>query len=168
MIKLLGYKLLSAYLIKGNKILAYSLNFDRRSLIRQLEKIRDFHGLEAEIVFDERLDEYFEEKLNGFFRYKRNLLDIDLRLYRYGEVYRELLKIPFGEVVTYSDFHRRVGRYNFFEVIRALTRNPFIIFIPCHRLVRKDGEIGGYTPLGKSFKERIIEFERENRNLNVF
>ncbi|RDD52715.1 methylated-DNA--[protein]-cysteine S-methyltransferase [Nanoarchaeota archaeon NZ13-N] len=161
MINLLRYNLLSAYLIKGDKILAYSLNFDRSSLIRQLEKIRDFHGLEAEIVFNERLDEYFEEKLKGFFKYKRNLLDIDLSLYRYSEVYRELLRIPFGEVITYSDFYRRVGKYSFFEVIRALTRNPFIIFIPCHRLVRKDGKIGGYTPLGKVFKERIIEFERE-------
>jgi len=158
--KILDYDLFSGFLVKDKEVLAYSLSFNKEDLIKHLNKINSFHGLNAEIVFDKDLDKYFEEKIKEFFKIKRNPLDIDMKRYRYFEVYEELLKIPFGEVISYSELHKRVGKYRFFEIIRALTHNPFIIFVPCHRVIRKNGEIGGYTPLGKEFKEKILRFER--------
>jgi len=158
--KLFDYDLISGFLVKDGKVLAYSLSFNKEDLIKHLSKINSFHGLNAEMVFDRGLDKYFEEKINEFFRFRRNPLDIDIRKYKYYEVYEELLRISFGKTVSYSELYKRVGRYKFFEVIRALIYNPFIIFIPCHRVIRKDGKIGGYTPLGKKFKEKILRFER--------
>jgi len=154
------YDLISGFLVKDGKVLAYSLSFNKEDLIKHLSKINSFHGLNAEIVFDKSLDEYFEEKIKELFRIKKNPLNIDIKKYKYFEVYEELLKIPFGETISYSELYKRVGKYSFFEIIRALIYNPFIIFIPCHRVIRKDGGIGGYTPLGKEFKERILRFER--------
>jgi len=158
--KLFDYDLISGFLVKDGKVLAYSLTFNKEDLIKHLNKINSFHGLNAEIIFDKDLDKYFEEKIREFFKLRRNPLNIDIRKYRYYGVYEELLKIPFGETISYSELYKKVKKYGFFEIIRALIYNPFIIFIPCHRVVKKNGEIGGYTPLGKEFKERILRFER--------
>jgi len=162
--KIFDYNLISGFLVKDKEVLAYSLSFNKKSLIKHLDKINSFHDLNAEILFDEDLDKYFEEKIMEFFKLKRNSININIKRYKYSEVYEELLKIPFGETITYSELHKRVGKYKFFEIIMALKHNPFIIFIPCHRVIRKDGEIGGYTPLGKEFKEKILKFERMMRD----
>jgi len=162
--KVLGYDLISGFLIKGGKVLAYSLAFNKEILTRHLNKINEFHGLNAKIVFDKFLDKYFEGKINETLKSGKNTLDINTEIYRYYEVYEELLEIPFGETITYSELYKRVGGYSIFEVINALKHNPFIIFIPCHRVIRKDGGIGGYTPLGKEFKEKILRFERMMRD----
>jgi len=158
--KVLGYELLSGFLVRDNEILAYSLHFNKDSLVKHLNEINKFHTLNAEIVFDKNLDKLFEEKIMELFNFNKNPLKINIRRYRYYEVYDELLKIPFGKIITYSELYKRVGKYKFFEIIKALAHNPFIIFIPCHRVIRKDGGIGGYTPLGKEFKEKILRFER--------
>jgi len=162
--KLYDYRLVSGFLVKGDRVFAYSLYFDKEGLIRHLNRINNFHGLNAEIVFDKTLNDYFEEKIKELFKLRKNPLDIDTKEYKYYEVYEELLKIPFGETITYSELYKRVGKYKFSEIIMALAHNPFIIFIPCHRVIRKDGKIGGYTPLGKEFKEKILKFERMMRD----
>jgi len=158
--KIFNYDLISGFLVKDKEVLAYSLSFNKESLVKHLNKINSFHGLNANIVFDKSLDKYFEEKIKEFFEIRRNPLNIDIKKYRYYEVYEELLKIKFGETISYSELHKRVKKHSFFEIIKALIHNPFIIFIPCHRVIRRDGGIGGYTPLGKEFKERILKFER--------
>jgi len=162
--RIFDYALIFGFLVKSKEILAYSLAFNRDILIEHLDKINSFHDLNAEIVFDKNLEKYFEEKIEELFKIRRNPLNINIKRYRYYEVYEELLKIPFGETITYSELYKRVGKYKFFEIIMALKYNPFIIFIPCHRVIRKDGKIGGYTPLGKEFKEKILKFEKMMRD----
>ncbi len=75
------------------------------------------------------------------------------------KVYSMLLKIPVGEVITYSDLAELVGCKGGARAVgNAMRRNRFPILIPCHRVVGKDG-IGGFTP-GLELKRRLLEFER--------
>ena len=59
-------------------------------------------------------------------------------------VYLELLNVPAGETITYSELARRVGCRSAQAVGQALKRNPFAPLVPCHRVVAADGSIGGY------------------------
>ncbi len=60
-------------------------------------------------------------------------------------VYREVLKIPLGETRTYGEIAAAVGRPGAARAVgNALSKNPYPLIIPCHRVVAKDG-IGGYS-----------------------
>ncbi len=61
-------------------------------------------------------------------------------------VYKKLLEVPSGMVVTYGELARAVGLKNGQRKIGQIMRtNPFPVIIPCHRVVKSDGNIGGYA-----------------------
>ena len=64
--------------------------------------------------------------------------------------------VPKGKVTTYKELARAMGRPRAYRAVaNALARNPFPIKIPCHRVVRSNGEIGGYR-LGPRRKVRLL------------
>lgn len=74
-------------------------------------------------------------------------------------VYSALMRIPCGKVATYGDIARMVGRPGASRAIgRILNKNPDPVSVPCHRVVRADGSIGGYA-FGKSRKKELLESE---------
>jgi len=73
-------------------------------------------------------------------------------------VYILLMLIPLGRVTTYSSLARTLG-ISPRTVGRILSRNRNIVVIPCHRVVMRDGRIGGYTPGGVGIKKRLLELE---------
>lgn len=62
-----------------------------------------------------------------------------------GRVYRALLEIPAGKVTTYGRLGERVGCRSARAVGQALARNPDAPQVPCHRVVRADGSLAGYS-----------------------
>jgi len=63
-------------------------------------------------------------------------------------VYRELERIPRGRVTTYGELARAIGCGSARAVGQALARNPDAPRVPCHRVVRRDGDLGGYQGAG--------------------
>jgi methylated-DNA-[protein]-cysteine S-methyltransferase len=75
------------------------------------------------------------------------------------KVFRFQLSVPKGKVNSYAWLAKKVGAENAFRSVgKALGSNPFPIFIPCHRTVRKSGEIGGFTG-GAELKKYLLELE---------
>jgi methylated-DNA-[protein]-cysteine S-methyltransferase len=76
------------------------------------------------------------------------------------KVWAQLARIPFGETISYSELARRAGAP---AAIRAAGsangKNPLSIFIPCHRVIGKDGTLGGYAG-SLNRKQRLLELER--------
>ncbi|HRR95167.1 MAG TPA: MGMT family protein [Candidatus Ratteibacteria bacterium] len=71
----------------------------------------------------------------------------------------ELRKIKFGHTKTYSYIALKLGMKNNVRYISSILKeNPYLISIPCHRVIKKNGEIGNYV-LGKEFKKYLIEWE---------
>lgn len=72
-----------------------------------------------------------------------------------------LLKTKIGETITYSELAERVGLGSKAAraVGTALSKNPFHILIPCHRVIKKDGSIGNYAA-GSKCKATLLELER--------
>ncbi len=74
-------------------------------------------------------------------------------------VWSALRTIPFGSTVTYSEVAEMIGRpLAVRAVANACARNPLPLIIPCHRVVRKNGELGGYG-LGIDRKKKLLEQE---------
>jgi len=64
--------------------------------------------------------------------------------------------VPKGKVTTYKELARAIGNPRAYRAVaNALARNPFPVKIPCHRVVRSNGEIGGYR-LGIRRKVKLL------------
>ena len=75
------------------------------------------------------------------------------------EVYKKLLKVQKGKVTTYGDLAKAVGLKNGQRVIGMIMKNnPFPVIIPCHRVVKFNGEIGGYV-YGEKIKSNMLSKE---------
>lgn len=74
-------------------------------------------------------------------------------------VWETLLRIPAGCAVTYSDIAAQIGRPKAARAVgTAVGRNPVSFVVPCHRVLRKSGELGGYH-WGLTRKRAIIGWE---------
>ncbi|MGC8728715.1 MAG: methylated-DNA--[protein]-cysteine S-methyltransferase [Elusimicrobiales bacterium] len=86
----------------------------------------------------------------------------------YRKVWLKCMEIPFGQTRSYKWIAKEIGRPKAFRAVAlALKRNPFAPYVPCHRVIRSDGTIGGYSALGGAEKKRemiIKEKELAKRN----
>ena len=91
-------------------------------------------------------------------------LPIDVRATAFQwRVWRELQAIPYGETRTYREVASAIGRPTATRAVaRACATNPIALLIPCHRVIRTDGSMGGYR-WGIKRKERLLEQERTRR-----
>ena len=70
------------------------------------------------------------------------------------KVYTKLLQVPKGKVTTYGDLAKAMGLKNGQRVIGTIMKkNPFPVIVPCHRVVKSDGKIGGFV-----YGERVKSF----------
>jgi len=81
-------------------------------------------------------------------------------------VWNELKKIPKGEVRTYKEIAFAIGKPKSARAVaNACGKNPTPIKIPCHRVIRSDGCLGGYSGKGGISKKRKL-LKREGISLN--
>ena len=65
------------------------------------------------------------------------------------KVWREILKIQHGKTTTYKNIADKLGVKNGSRAVaNACGKNPYLITIPCHRVIRSDGFLGGYSGQG--------------------
>ncbi|MFA6834693.1 MAG: MGMT family protein, partial [Bacteroidaceae bacterium] len=77
------------------------------------------------------------------------------------KVWKALLKIPVGDLVTYRFITELIQYKKAYQAVgSAIGRNPIYLLIPCHRVIRTDGEIGGYR-WGNKIKTKIITAEKK-------
>ena len=101
-----------------------------------------------------KLDEYFSGKRQVF----------DIKISPAGTefqklVWQELQTIPYGITKSYSEIAYSIGKPNAQRAVgSACNKNPIMIIIPCHRVISKNGNIGGFA-YGNSVKQKLLEIE---------
>lgn len=109
-----------------------------------------------------------KEQLSEYFSGNREKFDLPLKLNGtafQNKVWRELLKIPYGETVSYRYIAEKVENANYSRAIgMANNSNPIMIIIPCHRVIGKGGELTGYAG-GISLKKALLELENNKNRL---
>lgn len=77
------------------------------------------------------------------------------------KVWAELLNIKKGTTITYKELAQKVGKPKAIRAVaNAVGANPLLIDIPCHRVVRSDGTLGGYSGKG-GIKTKIALLQKE-------
>lgn len=78
------------------------------------------------------------------------------------KVWKALLSIPQGSVTTYGQLAQLIGSPKAVRAVgNAVGKNPVSMLIPCHRVIRSDGSIGGYH-WGVDWKKNILEWEKKH------
>lgn len=91
-------------------------------------------------------------------------LDIQATAFQ-RRVWSYLQKIPFGETRSYAAVAKGIGRPSAMRAVaRACASNPVAVAIPCHRVVRKGGEMGGYR-WGVERKKTLLELEQKQTSV---
>ena len=111
-----------------------------------------------------RLADRAREEILEYLRGKRAFFSVPVDLSETPEFQRRVLEaareIPFGEARPYAWIAARVGHPRAVRAVgTALGRNPVPIIVPCHRVWRSDGGLGGYL-FGVEYKRRMLELER--------
>ena len=77
------------------------------------------------------------------------------------KVWLEITKIPIGKTITYKELAKRIGNPNAYRAVaNACAKNPLLEIIPCHRVIREDGKMGGYKgKKGIERKKRLLKSE---------
>lgn len=152
-------KLLVARTAKG--VCAVTFGDDEKTLTENLEK----EYPKAEIRRDTGDLKEFVEAILANLAGKNKTLDLPLDLQATAfqmRVWDVLRKIPYGETVSYQEIAEKLGNKRAVRAVAtACASNRVALVIPCHRVVRSNGDLSGYR-WGIERKKKILEKERQN------
>jgi methylated-DNA-[protein]-cysteine S-methyltransferase len=136
--------------------------FDSEAEGRFMEELA--RGVSARVLRDRTLVDEARRQLAQYFEGRRRTfeLELDWRLvlgFR-RRVLRATARIPYGETRSYRHMAGAAGSPNAVRAAgSALANNPLPIIVPCHRVLRSDGGLGGYRG-GLALKRRLLALER--------
>ncbi len=102
-----------------------------------------------------------ELKLKSFLRGETKKIDIEYELIGTNfqrKIWEEVLKIPYGKTVSYEFIANRVCCKSSRAIANAISKNPLIFLVPCHRIIGKNGKLTGYAA-GLDLKEKLLKIE---------
>lgn len=143
---------------RGLVRVAYAGGRDAARELERLSALLSPRVVHAPAALDDSRRE-IEEYLDG----RRASFDVPVDLALVGPFAREVLDaavaIPYGEVTTYGELASTVGRPRAARAVgNALGSNPVPIVVPCHRILRAGGGLGGYTG-GTHIKRALLAVE---------
>lgn len=79
------------------------------------------------------------------------------------EVWQALRDIPYGATVSYAMIAKRIGREKAVRAVgTAIGANPLVFVVPCHRVIAKNGTLGGFRG-GLEMKQHLLQLEQKSR-----
>lgn len=143
-------------IVTDKKSLKSVLFVDHSTTIKKSSEIKPMIIMETY----KQMKEYFAGKRKSF----------DLRISLEGtefqkNVWKELMSIPYGEIVSYKNIAERIGNPKASRAIgNANNKNKLLIVIPCHRVIGSNGSLNGYKA-GLQIKEQLISHEKNMKYL---
>ena len=123
---------------------------------------RDYAARGVEVVWSKSRLKHVAAALKRYFSGKARRFELDVAPEGspfQQRVWKELVKIPFGETVSYGELARRVGRPAAARAVgRANATNPVSLVVPCHRVIGTNGKLTGYGG-GMDRKQALLELE---------
>ena len=137
-------------------------------IIDRLDEYREFTLLDSSGTSNLEISRHQQRLINGiciYLKHNRDIKEIipDFSGYTDKEIsiFKALMNVPIGYVVTYSSLasyalKNKANRY----IGRTLSRNRLQLLVPCHRVVMKNRKIGGFTsPMGLKLKIYLLSKE---------
>lgn len=150
------------FLSRGHRIVRFSLPGPSRAVERILTE-----GIEGEIVRNPCIHKQLQEKVkNYFFGRPVDFSGVEVDLSGMTQFQKSVLsacrKVGYGKTVSYSYLAERVGKPRAVRAAAsAIAANPVPLIIPCHRILCKDGKLGGFSAIGGvTTKSRLLRLEQ--------
>lgn len=119
----------------------------------------------AKLIDDEEKVIRYTQQIKEYLDGERKEFDVpvDLQGTPFQElVWKELRKIPYGEVVSYSDIAARIASPKAVRAVGSANgANPVMIVVPCHRVISKNGSLAGFRG-GIEMKKALVAIEKSN------
>lgn len=147
----------------GRRLVAVKLSARPKRIERDAEEMhRELHGT-FDLVRDDAKAAPLARQITDYIAGKRTSFDVEVDLSWVTPFRREVLletaRVPRGQVATYAEIARRVGRPRAFRAVgHTMSTNPIPIVIPCHRVVGSDGGLRGFGG-GLDMKRRLLALE---------
>lgn len=110
--------------------------------------------------------EQARKQLCQYFDGTRTQFDLPLKITasEFGQkVITQLMQVPYGTTVTYGQLAEMCGHPGAARAVgSAVRKNPFVVVVPCHRVVPSTGGIGNYSAGGSANKDWLLTFEMQN------
>ncbi|MHA1282929.1 MAG: methylated-DNA--[protein]-cysteine S-methyltransferase [Promethearchaeota archaeon] len=129
---------------------------NKKDLISKIaSRVKNYLDGENINLFDDIIKFGIKIDLNGIFStdFSREVIDI-------------VINIPFGQIITYSDIAKKMNSKAYRAIGNILKKNPLPLIIPCHRVIKKNGKIGGYMGTNDEnswqikFKKYLLRIEK--------
>ncbi|GGD48382.1 methylated-DNA--protein-cysteine methyltransferase [Malaciobacter pacificus] len=148
---------------KGIVMLSFLEKYTLQSKVDILKKTLD---CEIIPVNSNEIFEVLKTQLEEYFNNKREAFDIPMQMVGTSfqiEVWKELLKIPYNQTMSYKQIATNIGNENASRAVaKAISQNIIPILIPCHRVISSTGDISGYNQ-GIQRKEFLLKLEQNDR-----
>ncbi len=124
----------------------------------------NLNGNVEDVIFELSKNNKYLTQLKEYYAGKRKTFDLPLVLVGtpfQRNVWEYIQHIPYGETQTYNEVAQGIGHPNAQRAVgNALHVNPIPIIVPCHRVIRSDGGLGGFG-LGIDVKQKLLDLERQ-------
>ena len=144
------------------KIISFNTNFGWISAIEENGKITEIKFLKTKNVGKSLILKKLKKMINKYFSKQETSFNLPLEIkgsLLQKKIWKELIKIPYGKTKSYGDIAKIVKtspRY----VGNVCGQNKHLLVVPCHRVIRTDGSLGGFSsPGGLGIKKRLLSLE---------
>ncbi len=111
-------------------------------------------------------ENFVKKQLDEYFCGQRQKFSAPFKLFGttfQKKVWKKIINIPYGQTISYKQLARQLKISSSYRAVaNALGKNPLPIVIPCHRIIKSDGAIGGYSG-GKEIKKFLLNFEKNTQ-----
>lgn len=126
----------------------------KKSCIQQFQDCTCIENQEILLPVIQQLNDYFDGSLTNF-TLPLHIHGTDFQM----KVWQALQKVEYGKTVPYSTIAALIGNPKAVRAVgTAIGKNPVPIVVPCHRVISKDGSIGGFSG-GLHNKEKLLAIE---------
>lgn len=160
------------YLWKGRagKTIILYLGNNKQDFQKYIEDVKSTCRRSGRISFVSKKSRTIENAIAGYLDGKIKKFDFEIEFLIGTQfqksIWKGLLSVPYGETISYKELSFISGYEKAWRAAgSALNRNPVILVIPCHRVIKSDGSIGRFAS-GPELKEFLLNLESSNMEKN--
>ncbi len=145
------------------QIISFYTKFGWISAIEEKGKVTEIKFLKTKNVGKSLILKKLKKMINQYFSKQKTSFNLPLEIngsLLQKKIWKELIKIPYGKTKSYGDIAKIVKtspRY----VGNVCGQNKHLLVVPCHRVIRTDGSLGGFSSSGGlGLKKRLLKLEQ--------
>ena len=145
------------------KVISFYTKFGWISAIEENGKITEIKILKTKNVGKSLILKKLKKMINEYFSKQKTSFNLPLEIngsLLQKKIWKELIKIPYGKTKSYGEIAQTVKtspRY----VGNVCGQNKHLLVVPCHRVIRTDGTLGGFSSTGGlGLKKRLLNLEQ--------